>query len=103
MKDLGRDSLLATLTKYEPEVDFSTYLVKLTIDNKVQEADLNREKPWMLDHLRDTLQNDQITFEVIETTYEASNKPYTDKEKLLKMAERNPALIYLVEKLKLEP
>lgn len=102
VKEQDKDSLLVCLTKHPHEVDFATYVVKITIDNKTQEQILNREKPWLLEDLRDLLQNDQITFDVGLTENSNTAKPYTQREKFMKMAEKNPALIYLAEKLKLE-
>lgn len=102
IKEKGRDSLYATLTMREPEIDYSTTIIKLNIDNRVQEQDIQREKPWILETLRDMLQNDHIGFEIVLSEINAVTTPYTNKEKFLKMAEKNKALLYLAEKLKLE-
>lgn len=102
IKEKGRDSLFATLTMREPTIDYSTYIIKLNIDNKVQEQDIQREKPWILETLRDMLQNDTISFEINLSENSAVAQPYTNREKFMKMAEKNKALIYLAEKLKLE-
>lgn len=102
IKEMGKDSLLTTLTRYAPVVDFSSYVIKLTIDNKVQEQDLSREKPWILEMIRDILSNDKVNFEIEHTVVNATSQPYTPREKFMKMAEKNPDLIYLAEKLKLD-
>lgn len=102
IKEQGKDSLLVTLTRHQYEVDYLTYMITLTIDNKVQEQDLNREKPWILDVLRNQLQNDVLNFEIRFTEQTNKSVPYTQKEKFMKMAEKNPALIYLAEKFKLD-
>lgn len=102
IKEKGRDSLYATLTMREPEIDYSTTIIKLNIDNRVQEQDIQREKPWILETLRDMLQNDHIGMEIVLSESNAVLTPYTNKEKFMKMAEKNKALLYLAEKLKLE-
>ncbi len=102
IRELGKDSLLATLSRYQPEVDYSTFIIAITIDNRVQEQDLNREKPWILDVLRAELENDLINFDLKLTSSTTKMAPYTNKEKFAKMAEKNPALIYLADKFKLD-
>jgi len=102
IKENGRDSLYATLTMREPEVDYASFVIKLNIDNKVQEQDIQREKPWILETLRDMLQNDHVMFDVVLSENNSVLTPYTNKEKFMKMAEKNKALLYLADKLKLE-
>lgn len=102
IKEKGKDSLYATMSLKEPEVDYSSSVIKLNIDNKVQEQDIQREKPWILETLRDMLQNDHVVFEINLSDTASVVTPYTNREKFFKMAERNKALLYLAEKLKME-
>ncbi|HLP12793.1 MAG TPA: hypothetical protein VK177_12740 [Flavobacteriales bacterium] len=102
IREQGRDSFYVTMTKHEPEVDYSTFVIKLQIENKVQEQDIQREKPWILENLRDSLSNDSILLEVVLSEGNSVVQPYTTREKFQKMAEKNKALIYLADKLKLE-
>lgn len=103
IKSLDKDNLFVSLTAYPYEIDFSTYLVKITIDNKTQEQILNKEKGWVLEDLRNLLQNDQVNFD-IAFTQDTNSKPqlYTQKDKFMKMAEKNPSLIYLTKKFGLD-
>ena len=102
IKELGKDSLLVTLTRHQYQLDFINCIIELTIDNKVQEQDIIRERQWLLDVLRNQLQNDLLNFEIKFTSKETINIAYTAKEKFMKMAEKNQSLIYLAEKFKLD-
>jgi DNA polymerase-3 subunit gamma/tau len=102
VREQGRDSFYVTMTKHEPEVDYSTFIIKLQIENKVQEQDIQREKPWILENLRDSLSNDSLNFEIVLSEGNTVVQPYTAREKFMKMAEKNKALIYLADKLKLD-
>ena len=103
VKEMDKDSLLATLSKHAPEVDFTTYMVRLMIDNRTQEQMLNREKVWILEMLRDLLQNDQVNFDIV-LTEDNNNKQqlYTQRDRFMKLAEKNPSLIYLTKKFGLD-
>lgn len=102
VKEMDKDSLLATLNRHAPEIDFSTYVVKIMIDNRTQEQMLNREKVWILEMLRDLLQNDQVNFDIALTDDNSKPQLYTQRDKFMKMAEKNPALIYLTKKFGLD-
>ncbi len=93
--------MYVTLSQRVPEVD-ENFRILLLIDNKAQEQSLEREKQQLLEFLRHKLQNHHIS---LETKLEASGANaflYTDKEKFLKLAEKNPHLLTLKNKLNLD-
>lgn len=95
-----RDSLYATLTKRKPTLQ-DNHTIILIIDNKVQEDYINEVKPDMMDFLRKELNNYSIVFNLIVEELNEDKMLYTGREKFEKMAESNPALKMLQNKLKL--
>lgn len=93
--------LYSALTGHNPSIT-ETGSIVVELENKVLEAEFNRNKTELLGHLKNTLNNDFITIEVTvsEQVIEAK-KPYTDKEKFDQMAEKNPLLKSLKDQLDL--
>lgn len=102
LKDQGKESVYATLTGRNPDVDYATHKITVFIDNKVQEQDLIREKQNMAEYLREHLQNSHITIHWEMSTDPTNKNFYTPREKFMKMAEKNPALFHLQKRLKLD-
>ncbi|MCB9163849.1 MAG: DNA polymerase III subunit gamma/tau [Flavobacteriales bacterium] len=99
-KQLGRDSLHATLMAREPEVS-GPGKVSFAIVNAVQENYMREEKPELLGHLRRQLDDPGLDLEVRKE--EVAVKPrFTPMEKFRVMAEKNPALLKLREELDLD-
>ena len=78
------------------------WMIEFEVDNKILEAEFNQKKGELIDFLKTKLNNHQIvlTTRILENHNEI--KPYTDKEKFEKMAEKNPALNKLREQLDLD-
>ena len=78
------------------------WTIEFGVDNKILEAEFNQKKGELLDFLKTNLNNHKIvlTTRILENHNEI--KPYTDKEKFEKMAEKNPALNKLREQLDLD-
>ncbi|HEY1054097.1 MAG TPA: DNA polymerase III subunit gamma/tau, partial [Emticicia sp.] len=75
------------------------YVVKLRLDNQVQMDLLTQMKQDLAVYLRQQLQNNtiQIASEIVENQTE--RRPYTAQEKFEYLANKNPALWDLKEKL----
>lgn len=91
----------STLTKRKPLLQ-SDFTVELTIDNKVQEDELNDKKQEMMGFLRTRLKNDLIQLRTIVSANSTEQKPYTPSEKYRQLAGKNPELIKFKDQLGLE-
>jgi DNA polymerase-3 subunit gamma/tau len=78
------------------------FVIEFGIDNIVLEEELNLKKTDLMEFLRSGLGNYQIQLQTRITESQKDLKPYTDKEKFERMAEKNPALRTLREELDLE-
>ena len=93
--------LFTTLTSREPVLK-ENWQIELEIDNRILEEELSLKKEDLLDFLKQKLNNFQITLKIRIQENQKELKPYTDKEKFEKMAEKNPALNKLKEQLDLD-
>jgi len=100
IKENGRDTVYASLTKRKPEL-LEDFIIKLTLDNKVQEEYINAIKPDLLEFLRKELNNYSIQLISYVDNISVEKMLYTGKEKFDKMAEANPTLKVLQQTLKL--
>lgn len=100
IKENGRDTVYATLTKRKPELQ-DNFIVRLSLDNKVQEEYINAIKSDLLEFLRKELNNFSIQLETSIEDVQEEKMLYTGKEKFDKMAEANPNLLKLKQALKL--
>jgi len=102
LKGEGRESLYSTLTRRKPTLK-EGFRVEMIIDNKVQEQVLEKEKVEMMTFIREQLNNYAIQLEIVlQKNDDDSAFLYTSKEKFKKMAEKNPAIIKLRDKLNLD-
>jgi DNA polymerase-3 subunit gamma/tau len=97
----GFPHLFSTLKNFRPRLK-EDWLVEFTLDNKVVEDELFQKKAELMEFLRSRLNNYKIRLETTVADTQRALKPYTDKEKFEKMAEKNPALRTLREELDLE-
>ena len=97
----GKHSLYSTLTKRVPEVRENNEL-ELTIDNKVQEKEIDEEKQKLSAYLKEHLGLTQISITTTIIKVDEEKKPYTSIEKFKRMAEKNPSISKLKEKLDLD-
>ena len=101
LKQDGKDSLYITLTARKPDL-LDDNVIQLNIDNKAQQQAIERDKPFILDFLREKLTNTTVN---ITTFIEQSNDNvslYTNKDKFKRLAEKNPHLIELQKRLNLD-
>ena len=91
----------STLTRRMPELKADN-LISLTIDNKVQEDELNNKRNEMLEFLSQKLQNDLIRFETSISQSDEVRRPYSDQDKFAALSVKNPALLHLKKELDLE-
>ncbi|MEI7983627.1 MAG: hypothetical protein WCI71_18410, partial [Bacteroidota bacterium] len=93
--------LYSTLRKFRPML-LPEWQIEFTLDNKILEDELNLKKGELMEFLRTKLNNCKIQLFTKVAENQKELKPYTDKEKFGKMAEKNPALRKLREELDLE-
>jgi len=71
--------------------------------NKLLEEDLNQKRNELLSFIQHQLNNFSIQLQIIVPEYpKGSSRPYTDREKFNRMAEKNPSLLDLREQLDLD-
>jgi DNA polymerase III subunit gamma/tau len=99
LKEQGRENIFTALTKHAPSAN--GFAVSLVLENKVQEDYANSVKLDILDFLRKELNNYSITIDFIVEKSTAEKIAYTGREKFEKMAQTNPHIITLQQKLKL--
>lgn len=96
-------NLHATLTQSKPKlVDEARSVVLFTIHSQLQQKEITIHKAELLGFLRDQLANPKISIQTEMADTFQDDTPYTPMEKYRKMAEKNPNLVKLKEKLNLE-
>lgn len=96
-------NLHATLTQSKPKlVDEARSVVLFTIHSQLQQKEITDHKADLLSFLRDQLDNPKISIQTEMADTFQDDTPYTPMEKYRKMAEKNPNLVNLKEKLNLE-
>lgn len=91
-----------TLTNAMPELE-NDVVISFYVSNRIQHAEINHKKAWMLDFLRKKLNNYGITLETyIREIEPASKVAYTDEEKFKEMSDKNPSLSAFKDQLGLE-
>jgi len=101
LKEKGRQGLYVTLTKRKPELK-ENFILEFTIDNEIQKIELEEERSNLLTFIRTELNNYGIQLKVLLNQEDNSVKHLSSKDKFMKMAEKNPALHDLREKLNLD-
>ena len=94
VKTAVRSMLLGQMPKI---LDKNT--LEMEVDNNVELGFFNEEQQKLVPYLRDALKNTQIRFEVKMVEREQVRKLYLPEEKFKYMAEKNPHLVYLRQKL----
>lgn len=102
MQESGKESLYVTLSRRHPE-KIDTVSIGFIIDNKVQEQDIEKEKPVMMEYIRKELNNFHVQLHLAQTT-DDDNKQilYTSRDKFKKLAEKNPHLLTLKQRFNLD-
>lgn len=101
LKKSGRQSLYVTLSKRIPDIK-DNFILEFEVDNEVQKMEMESEKSSLLSYLRSELNNYSISLSILLTEKDDSIKHLTNKDKFIKMAEKNSALNQLREKLNLD-
>ena len=94
VKTAVRSMLLGQMPKI---LDKNT--LEMEVDNNVELGFFNEEQQKLVPYLRETLKNTQIRFEVKMVEREQTRKLYLPEEKFKYMAEKNPNLMYLRQKI----
>jgi DNA polymerase III subunit gamma/tau len=79
------------------------YIIEIKLSNPVQEEFLNGLKTELLIFLRGKLENELITITSAIKAADEKKRPYTPKEKLEHMIEKQPLLKELKDRLGLDP
>ena len=90
-----------TITRNEPVLK-DNFEFELTVDNKIQQKEVEDRKMQILPLIKEKLNNFHIQLNVVVTEQIIEPKAYTDQDKYKKMVEKNPALKTLKDKLNLE-
>ena len=95
-------SLFLAFTKYEPQlIDGKT--IEVSVDNMVQEREVNEKKPKILNFLKKKLNNKSISLRAKITHQDTvKQKAYLPEEKFKLLSTKNPNLISLKENLDLD-
>ncbi|MCX6243677.1 MAG: DNA polymerase III subunit gamma/tau [Bacteroidetes bacterium] len=93
--------LSTTLKKHRPVLK-EDFLIEFCVDNKILAEELERKRNELLGFLITQLNNNQIHLQIIVPDHPVGVKPYTDREKFARMAEKNPAVQELREQMDLE-
>lgn len=96
-----KESFYSTLTKYQPKLG-ENFTIHIELENNVQANNVDEEKVEMLGYFKEILKNDYITLEHTITEINDSTILYTNRDKFNRMAEINPAIQLLKDKLDLD-
>ncbi len=94
--------MYSTLVAQLPVLNID-YSIEFTISNPLQEEELLKLKPSLLNFLKKELSNSKIDLVIkITETEEGNKRLYTDQEKFDHLAEKNPSLIKLKQQFGLD-
>ncbi|GAB3908658.1 DNA polymerase III subunit gamma/tau [Mucilaginibacter boryungensis] len=94
-------TLVAIFTGDAPKM-LQPYDFEVAVNNKTQENWFREEKPDLLNYLRTTLKNFDITVTTRVDEQMVSKRPYTASEKYQHMASKNPQLVELRKRFNLD-
>ena len=101
-KKEGKMGLHTTLTK-SPPILKNDFNVDFHLDSEVQKMDLQKETPYLLEHLRKELNNGSIQIHLHVSEVENQKiSQYTSRERFFQMAEKNPDLHLFKEEFDLD-
>jgi DNA polymerase-3 subunit gamma/tau len=100
-KVAGKKTLEFALLSNKPEIKEQS-LILITVENEVQRNALRTELTDFTMFLRNKLNNFKITINIEVAKGDTAKKGYTPRERFQKMAEKNPNLITLYNKLDLD-
>ena len=97
-----KSSFISLLQTCNPEIGENNKIL-LTLENSVQESELNQEKSALLSFLRKKLNNWGIAFETSIRKKEEKVKYYTNRERFDRLVELHPDIVELKRKLNFDP
>lgn len=97
----GKTSLWHTLTVAKPSLG-EQHQIFFKVFNAVQESDIQAVLTELSLHLRNNLQNDHLQIVVEVNKDDSERKPYTNREKYLRLVQKNPILESFRSQLDLE-
>ena len=101
-KKEGKMGLHTTLTKSSP-ILINDFNVDFHLDSEVQKMDLQKETPYLLEHLRKELNNGSIQIHLHVSEMENQKiSQFTSRERFFQMAEKNPDLHLFKEEFDLD-
>jgi len=102
IKKGGKASTLLTIFTGDAPVMLKPYDFEVSVSNKTQENWFREGKPDLMNYLRTTLRNFDITVTTRIDEQMVSKRPYTASEKFQHMAAKNPQLVELRKRFNLE-
>ena len=101
-KKEGKMGLHTTLTKSSPILN-NDFNIDFRLDSEVQKMDLQKETPYLLEHLRKELNNGSIQIHLHVSEMEDQKiSQFTSRERFFQMAEKNPDLHLFKEEFDLD-
>jgi DNA polymerase-3 subunit gamma/tau len=102
MHEMGKFSFYSTLMNNQPEV-LDDRRIKITLENEVQESDLNMEKADLMSFIRNELAHPGLVLESEIDIEDKGNIGFrTPKEQFQEMADKNPNLRKLTKQFDLD-
>ncbi len=95
-------SLHIAFTKHKPSIDENNN-IEVSLDNSVQESEINNKKTKILGYLKEKLSNKSITLSVkILNNDQLKQKAYLPEEKFKLLSNKNPNIKTLKDQLDLD-
>ncbi len=101
LKSEQKWSMMNTLNKRRPVLG-ADFKATFEVENNIQKNELEREKPELMEFLRTRLNNFHFQLETLVLEMEEVKQLYTPQEKFKHMADKNPALLDLRQRLDLD-
>ena len=99
---VGKHNLSSIMKEQIPKIT-DGFVLKLTLNNKVQEEVFNEEKSNILIFLKKNLINNSIQFNInIKKLEKQEIKAYTPEDKFKEMSKKNPTLLEMKDQFDLE-
>ncbi|MBL7870610.1 MAG: hypothetical protein JNM78_03290 [Cyclobacteriaceae bacterium] len=98
-----RKNQMAEYHLLKQEFSFKNNVISLYLTNSIEEPLLQSVRSDLLAYLREKLSNSGLQIEGVMQEHQTRKIAYTNKEKFEYLAEKNPALYELKEKLGLDP
>ena len=97
----GQKSIAASLIANKPKL-LEQFKIQLTLPNTLMSGQVEKEKPKLIKHLRESLNNYGLSLEILVNETVTKKFAYTPQEKYNKLLEKNPELAKLKDAFKLD-